>query len=283
MFKRIVTGIVLLAIVFALIYFQGWYLRCGLLFMTVVALHEVYNAFANKGIKPVRWPGFLFAAAAFASEAFPDALVIAGDTILLMAVMLCVMASIMCVVLRGQPDFEAIAASTVPILYPGMFFAFFMRIQSLGHPGVVTLALFMTILVSAMNDTFALFTGKAFGKHKLIPGISPNKTIEGAVGGLIASAVFAVAIPMAFVKINETYAIWPDMPALAPMWVFAVFGVIAGIISMIGDLAASLLKRWCGIKDYGKIFPGHGGMMDRLDAIMFTAVATYLFFMLTGH
>ncbi|MBQ9926211.1 MAG: ECF transporter S component, partial [Clostridia bacterium] len=56
-----------------------------------------------------------------------------------------------------------------------------------------------------------------------------------------------VAIPMAFVKINETYALWPDMPALAPMWVFAVFGVIAGIISMIGDLAASLLKRWCGI------------------------------------
>lgn len=283
MLKRVITGIVLLAIVFALIALQGWYLRCGLLFMALVAMHEVYNAFAHKGIKPVRWTGFVFAVAAFASEAFSDSLMISPDTMLMTGLMLCVMAAIICVVLRGQPDFDAVSASVVPLLYPGMFFVCFMRIQSFGHPAVVTLALLMTILMSAMNDTFALFVGKAIGRHKLIPGISPNKTIEGSIGGLVASAAFAVAIPVVFMKVNAAYGLWPDMPELAPMWVFAVFGVVAGVISQIGDLAASLLKRWCGIKDYGRIFPGHGGMMDRLDAIMFSAVACYMFFMLTGH
>ena len=135
MLKRVITGIILLAVVFALIVYQGWYLRIGLLFMAVVTLHEVYNAFRNKGIKPVRWPGYIFAAAAFASEAFADRLLISGDTLLLFTLMLCVMSAIICVVLRGQPDFDAVAASTVPLLYPGMFFAYFMRIQSLGHPG----------------------------------------------------------------------------------------------------------------------------------------------------
>lgn len=283
MLKRIITGIVLLAIVFALIVFQGWYLRCGLLFMAAVAMHEVYGAFAHKGIKPVRWPGYVFVAAAFASEAFGDSFTIHPDTLLLMTLMLCVMAAIICVVLRGKPDFDAVSASVVPLMYPGMFFAYFMRIQSLSHPGAVTLCLLMAILMSAMNDTFALFVGKAIGRHKLIPGISPNKTVEGSLGGLAASVAFAVLIPMGFVKANAAYGLWPDMPELASMWVFAVFGVVAGVISQIGDLAASLLKRWCGIKDYGKIFPGHGGMMDRLDAIIFSAVACYTFFMLTGH
>lgn len=283
MLKRVITGVLLLAIVFALIALQGWYLRAGLLVMALVAMHEVYNAFANREIKPVRWTGFVFVIIAFAAEAFSDSLIISADSMLLMGLMLCVMAAIICVVLRGQPDYEAVSASIVPILYPGMFFAYFMRIQSLGHPGVVTLALLMTVLMSAMNDTFALFVGKAIGRHKLIPGISPNKTIEGSIGGLIASAVFSVAIPAVFVRLNTAYGLWPDMPELAPMWVFAVFGVVSGIISQIGDLAASLLKRWCGIKDYGRIFPGHGGMMDRLDAIMFSAVACYMFFMLTGH
>ena len=283
MLKRIITGIVLLAIIFGLIVLRGWYLRCALLFMALVAMHEVYGAFAHKGIKGVRWTGYVYVISEFVGEAFGGDLPVSQDGISFLALILCAMAAISCVVLKGKPDFEAMAASVVPMVYPGMFFACFMRIQSLDHPGIVTLALFMTIIMSAMNDTFALFVGKALGKRKLIPAISPNKTVEGSIGGLIASVIFSMAIPAVFLKVNAAWAIWPDMPEIAPIWAFAIFGLIAGAISQIGDLTASLLKRWCGIKDYGKIFPGHGGMMDRLDAILFSAAACYVFFMLMGH
>ena len=148
---------------------------------------------------------------------------------------------------------------------------------------MVTLALLMTILTSAMNDTFALFVGKAMGKRKLIPGISPNKTVAGAVAGLAASVVFSVAIPLAVVAVDRHFSGNVAMTMPAPWWAFAIFGLVAGVISQLGDLTASLVKRYCGIKDYGKLFPGHGGMMDRLDAILFTAAAVYAFFTALGY
>ncbi len=87
MLKRVITGVLLLAIVFALIALQGWYLRAGLLVMALAAMHEVYNAFANREIKPVRWTGFVFVIIAFAAEAFSGSLIISADSMLLMGLM----------------------------------------------------------------------------------------------------------------------------------------------------------------------------------------------------
>ena len=283
MVKRVITGIILLAIAGVLIALQGWYLRVGILVMAVVSLYEMFNAFNNKGMTAVHWPGYLFCVMASASIAFESRLAFIGESAVLISLVLCVMLGIISVVIKGKPDFEGIVATVLPMIYPGMFYVMFMSLQNLEGRGVTTLALLMAILMSAMNDTFALFVGKAIGKKKLIPGISPNKTVAGSVAGLVTSAVFAIAIPIVFEAVDIKLNGMDGAANLAPIWAFALFGVVAGVISQLGDLTASLVKRYCGIKDYGKIFPGHGGMMDRLDAILFSAAACYIFFVLMGH
>ena len=129
---------------------------------------------------------------------------------------------------------------------------------------------------------FALLVGVRFGKHRLSPQISPKKSVEGSIAGLAASVLFAVLVPA---LANAAASAWPQCnPAgavLPPLWAFALLGLIAGALSQVGDLVASLIKH-CGIKDFGTIFPGHGGMMDRMDGILFCGVACYLFFRAAG-
>ena len=115
------------------------------------------------------------------------------------------------------------------------------------------------------SDVFAYFTGRFFGKHKLIPEVSPKKTVEGAIGGIVCAGGLAMLYGLIVSSLTE----------LTPNYlVLALCGVILAAFSQIGDLIASLLKREHGIKDYGRIFPGHGGVMDRFDSIL--AIATVL-------
>lgn len=283
MLKRVITGVVLLIIAGALVALQGWYLRAGVLVMALVSFHEMFGAFKQKGWHAVRWPGFLFCLLSSAAVAFESQLAWLGGSAVMMAFIACAMCGMIAVILKGKSDFESIVATVFPMLYPGMFYVFFMSLTNLEGRGVTTLALIMAILMSAMNDTMALFVGRAIGKRKLCPGISPKKTVAGSVGGIITSAVFAVAIPLVFEAVDVKLNGAEGAAQLAPIWAFAIFGVIAGVISQLGDLMASLIKRYCGIKDFGKIFPGHGGMMDRLDAILFSCAACYIFFALMGH
>ena len=283
MLKRIVTGLVLFAAALLLIMLQGWYLRVTILVISVISAYEMFAALETAGMKAVKWPAYAFAVLAFLQQAFQDRLFFLGDSPLLITFILCVIAGIVSIVIIGKPDFSGMIATVFPILYPGMFYAFMMKLQDLNGRAVPTMALALAIVVPSANDVFALFVGKAIGKRKLIPGISPNKTVAGSVAGILASVAFSVAVPFLIVRADATMNGAAGAVALAPWWVFALFGLLIGALSQIGDLTASLIKRHCGIKDYGNIFPGHGGMMDRLDAILFGSLACYIFFMLTGH
>lgn len=122
-----------------------------------------------------------------------------------------------------------------------------------------------------LGDTAAYFIGSALGKHKLCPHISPKKTVEGSVGGFFGGALgglLAYAVGRYVPGVD-----WGLLPALGQA---LVLGLICGGIGQIGDLFASTIKRWAGIKDYGKIFPGHGGMMDRLDSVLMCGPVVYL-------
>ena len=121
-------------------------------------------------------------------------------------------------------------------------------------------------------DSFAYFTGRLFGKHKLSPKLSPKKTIEGAIGGLVFNigGCMLYGLIMELVTKNVDSLVELD----ANYIVLAILGLVLGVVSMIGDLWASLIKRECGIKDYSRILPGHGGILDRFDSIL--AVATVL-------
>ena len=124
--------------------------------------------------------------------------------------------------------------------------------------------IFTALLSAWLNDTFAYFVGRKFGKHKLAPNISPKKSVEGAIGGILFCDLTAVIIGLIF-----HFCVMPD--ANINFWALILLGVIDAPVSILGDLSFSLIKRNYGIKDYGSIFPGHGGMLDRFDSIIFTA------------
>ena len=127
--------------------------------------------------------------------------------------------------------------------------------------------LFMALIGAYVTDTGAYFTGMAIGRHKLIPAVSPNKTVEGAVGGIVAcvAGFLIYGAVMSAVGFVVNY-----------LWV-VVLAVICGVVAQFGDLAASVMKRSFAVKDFGNLIPGHGGMVDRVDSLMFVAPVVYYF------
>lgn len=125
---------------------------------------------------------------------------------------------------------------------------------------------------ASIADMGAYFVGSAIGKHKMAPVISPKKTIEGAVGGMLSSTLFSLIFVLVFNSLFDTSFV---------LWQWLVITPIFVILGMIGDLAASYIKRSFGIKDYGKLIPGHGGIMDRLDSMLIVAPFLQMFIAVT--
>ncbi len=128
--------------------------------------------------------------------------------------------------------------------------------------------LYFIFMGAWITDTFAYFTGMLFGKHKLIPIVSPKKTIEGSIGGTL----FCIAFFVGFGALVNHFA-----NAELNLVVVGCSGLAAALVSQIGDLSMSVIKRTHGIKDYGKLFPGHGGVLDRFDSILAVAIVMALF------
>ena len=112
------------------------------------------------------------------------------------------------------------------------------------------------------SDTCALFAGMLFGRHKLAPVVSPKKTVEGAVGGVLGATLLMVLVVVLYNKFT---------PIDIPVWAAVLLGAVGAVIGQLGDLTFSVIKRHTGIKDYGRIFPGHGGVLDRFDSVVFVA------------
>ena len=118
----------------------------------------------------------------------------------------------------------------------------------------------LVFIIAFMTDTFAYFSGYLFGKHKLIPNVSPKKTIEGSIGGILGSTISCLIFGHIF-NLN--------------MVLMLILGSIGSIIAQIGDLFASSIKRYVGIKDYGNLIPGHGGILDRFDSVILVTPFVY--------
>jgi phosphatidate cytidylyltransferase len=132
---------------------------------------------------------------------------------------------------------------------------------------------FLAVLATFGSDSAAYFTGRLCGKHKLAPSISPGKTWEGSVGGLFGAAAVSLLFLLPTPLKLTAYLDW---------WQLILVGLMISIFGQLGDLVESLLKRNTGVKDSGNIFPGHGGMLDRLDSIVFAAIVVYYIVMLFG-
>ena len=151
-----------------------------------------------------------------------------------------------------------------------MPFSMFMMMHSTMYGRVPGIALItMAFGIAYGCDIFAYLGGRTFGRHKLCPAVSPKKTVEGAVSGVLGAVMFALIIRAFFVHVLSTPM--PGIPAAI------LLGVIGSVAGQVGDLTASMLKRYSGIKDYGKLFPGHGGVMDRFDSVIFTLIVMYCY------
>lgn len=172
------------------------------------------------------------------------------------------------VILFGKVDFNKIFSSAFLTAYITFFmFCIILLRVYFGRYAVIPVFIF-----SWITDTGAYFVGSFMGKHKLCKNLSPKKTIEGAVGGIITTVLGAYIYTLIL-----KYAFSITIPSV---WLFVAAAGFGAILSEIGDLAASAVKRQSGIKDFGKIFPGHGGFMDRFDSVIFVAPYTYLIFII---
>ncbi|MEG0766730.1 MAG: phosphatidate cytidylyltransferase [Clostridia bacterium] len=177
-----------------------------------------------------------------------------GLTGILPVILLVVILNMFVIALRKHPIWTDAASSlyaVLTVLLPLMLMLPMIRIM----PEIKgALIVFSVFLIALFGDMFAFFAGVTMGKHKLNPELSPNKTWEGAVTLCMVGSR------------------WTAMP---PVWHFALIGLLGGMAGQLGDLSASLVKRWCGVKDFGVVFPGHGGVMDRFDSILFTTFVVY--------
>lgn len=170
-------------------------------------------------------------------------------------------------VFSGEGDLNSLAISILCLVYPGAFHLMLFAMNSLGEYSF--LALLLTFAVSPLCDTMAFFTGVALKGSKLCPSVSPNKTVSGAIGGLIGGVAGGILVYAVFggeftYHLNSSPYLW-----------FALVGLVAGALTELGDLTESYVKRQTGIKDSGKIFPGHGGMLDRVDGMTLAAAFIY--------
>ena len=154
------------------------------------------------------------------------------------------------------------------LTYPCLLFALIMVIS-------VTDIWWQTLLIACVAtwscDSFALFGGTRFGRHKVAPLVSPNKSVEGCICGAAASVVFGALL---FFCIRSSYPL--------PLWLCLVTSLLASTMGQIGDLAESLMKRMIGVKDFSNLIPGHGGMFDRVDSLLFSIPTTYFCLLLAG-
>lgn len=160
---------------------------------------------------------------------------------------------------------DDLAVTVTCILYIPFLMSFIAPIRSMEHGAIL---IWCVMIGAIVTDTAAYFTGVTLGKHKLLPLISPKKTVEGAIGGVVGSTVIMTVMGLLVAPV-----VHPDIS-----WVhFLILGFLCGIVSQVGDWSASAIKRSAGIKDFGKLIPGHGGMMDRIDSILFVGPVVYLY------
>ena len=271
MLKRILTGIVAFCFVLVpvLLFADTAALPIGIAVFTVIATYEILHCV---GLHKNLW---LSAPMYLMSAAVPFGLrYLAATTLELVPAVICLPLLIslaVAVFSHGKTDIRDVSSAFVLWLYTIVGFASVIFIYDSVAGGRY---FYLLAFIGAwVTDTFAYFTGMLLGKHKLIPDVSPKKTVEGAIGGI----VFCVAAFVGFgLLYNSLWLLEGDTPL--PLWLMAIVGLLVSLVSQIGDLSLSLLKRKYGIKDFGKIFPGHGGVMDRFDSVLAVSIMLLICF-----
>ena len=270
--QRIISGVIIAAMIVGFGLAGGYALAILIMVCSMIGYQELaratgvleegeeYNLITAIGffMAAVLYLGLMAVRARHGED--PGQMVLLSDFFTVIVIVLTFMATMTGYVLTF-PKFrsEQVMEAFFSFIYAPVLMSFVFRARLLPY-GLFMYA--MIFVCSSICDTCALAAGMAFGKHKMAPVLSPKKTLEGAVGGVIGSAVCSVILSLILKAVN---------PGADFKIQFLIIGVLGALISMVGDLAASAIKRNHGIKDYGNLIPGHGGIMDRFDSIIFTA------------
>lgn len=261
---RVITGAGLIALLLLALYTGGWFFSLLWLAAVALSLREMFVVLSASGHRPVAWPAWVALVAGFPAFALFDAAV--GIRVTLAISLFCCLLATVFVLFRSAPRLEDLLLSVMPLMtvtVPGLCMLGLMG-SELKLRAFVTLAFF----IPTLGDSVAYLVGIKIGRIRLNPPVSPLKTVEGAVAGLAGSVAAAIAVFFAFSAMGAK---------LPSAWHFLALGLLGGIVGQVGDLFASLVKRYCSVKDYGKLFPGHGGMMDRLDSILFVSALVFAY------
>lgn len=256
------------------VYMGGFVLGGLLAVVAVLAVLEFYRMAERKAARPLAYLGAGGAAAlVLLASLFPEEGPGGAGFPWLLALFLLatVTAAIWTRGVEGEP-LLSVSTTIFGTLYTGglLSYALFLRhLPAQPDAWHGTALVFAPVLLTWASDTFAYFVGRAFGRHKLIPRVSPGKTVEGSLGALVGTVAVAVGYSLVLARF-PSYRM-----SIAEA---AAFGVLVSVSAQVGDLAESLLKRDAGVKDSGTLLPGHGGALDRFDSLLFTLPLAYLFF-----
>jgi phosphatidate cytidylyltransferase len=290
--KRVLTAAVLVPVVLLIVFKAPWPLFVlAISAVVILTLREYLNVTEAYGIKPFRWMSYVLAI-----------LVILTFTIgnfswlvpwFLRGVLSWSGLCYLLPVIYGVPvvfrkdmrmAMPAAAMSAFGVIYIAASLGLLIRLRQL--PQAEYLIVFILISVWG-GDIAAYYVGKNIGKHKLAPVVSPNKTWEGAIASVIASVGIALLVFHFRDSINALFTHEPDAPTLQPDrlgWAeIVLLGLITNVAAQFGDLFESALKRGAGVKDSGTLLPGHGGMLDRIDALLFAIPVVWYYANLTGQ
>ena len=270
--KRLMSSVVLAILALVLLLTGDGVLALGMLILSLIAFRELTKACGviaegqkNNALEAVGYAGIvLYYLVVYGSE----------NPVYWVGMLALIFLGMMFVYVFSFPRFRAEQVMTAFFcaFYAPVLFTFIFLTRNLPN-GIYMV--WMIFISSWICDTCAYLTGMAIGKHKLAPVLSPKKSIEGAVGGVVGSALVGAAF--GYFALERVFA---DQNVT---WIAALICGVGAVISQVGDLAASGIKRNHDIKDYGKLIPGHGGIMDRFDSVLFTAPIIYYLAILLIH
>ena len=258
MFKtRLLSGMLLVIIALATIITGGDVLFATLLMISFIGMTELYRVLEISG-KTLGIAGYLAAVGYYALLRMDK-----QEWIVMLLIAFLIVLMVLYVFAYPKYRSEQVMLAFFGLVYVAFMLSYVYQIRMLPQGAFVV---WLVFLCSWGCDTCAYCVGMLFGKHKLAPKLSPKKSIEGAVGGVVGAALLGVL----YAALMNRFA-----GAGASVWQYAVICAVGGAISQVGDLAASAIKRNHDIKDYGQLIPGHGGILDRFDSVIFTAPIIY--------
>jgi len=259
---RVLTGLVAgIAAILALLFLPVIGIRIAVMVLCVIGSYEMLSAVGLKKHKLMLIASSLFAAVAPFLDMIGDIRLVLG--VVLVYVLLLTGIQLMYNQTLRTENVMFILATSIMIILPISALA---HLCAMGDHGRAYL--FLALIIAWVADMGAYFAGTFLGKHKLCPNVSPKKTVEGLIGGMVSSVLFSLIGAWIYQMV-----VLNDLGLTVVYWQVAILAFVLSPFTVIGDLICSVIKRQKGIKDYGKLFPGHGGVLDRFDSLIFITPA----------